>query len=174
MAAGRGLVSRDAILNVLERFEELGDDFYVAIVSGALGGLAFAEGDVPRAMRWGIGALVLQHRMGDVASTTLALIAIALGLVHANQAPEAAVVYGRFEALSRRHGYQPPVNPVDWFSLGWSEDRLSKVVQDHAEEVRRGAAMTTDEAIEFIVRVVEDRWGPPPSISEGMIENSSE
>ena len=59
---------------------------------------------------------------------------------------------------------------MDWFSLGWSEDRLSKVVQDHAEEVRRGAEMTTDEAIEFIVRVVENRWGPPKPVTEGVIE----
>jgi predicted ATPase/class 3 adenylate cyclase len=174
MTAGRGQDSRDAILTVLERFEELGDDFYVAIVSGALGGIAFADGDVPRAMRWGIGALVLQHRMGDVASTTLALLAMAVGLVSADQAPEAAVVYGRFEALSRRHGYQPPVNPVEWFSLGLSGDQLSNVVRDHVEEVRRGAEMTTDEVIEFIVRVVEDRWGPPPSTTEGMIEKPSE
>ena len=43
---------------------------------------------------------------------------------------------------------------------------MSTVVKDHAEEVRRGAEMTTDEAIEFIVRVVEDRWGPPPSVAE--------
>jgi hypothetical protein len=46
-------------------------------------------------------------------------------------------------------------------------------VKDYVEETRRGAEMTTDEAIEFIVRVAEDRWGPPSSTAEGVIEKPS-
>jgi hypothetical protein len=124
-------------------------------------------------MRWGIGALILQHRMGDVASTTLTLRTIAVGLMVAEQAPDAAVVYGRFEALCRRHGFQPPVNPEEWVTPGWPGDQLRNAVKDYVEETRRGAEMTTDEAIEFIVRVAEDRWGPPSSTAEGVIEKPS-
>jgi predicted ATPase len=174
MAAGRMVDGRDAILTALERFEELGDDFYVAITSGALSGISFAQGDLPRAMRWGIGALILQHRMGDVASTTLTLRSIAVLLATADLVPDAAVVYGRFDALCRRHGYQPPVNPEVSVTLGWSGDRLRDAVNDYLDGQRRGAEMPTGEVIEFIVRVAEDRWGPPPSITEGMIEKPSE
>jgi predicted ATPase/class 3 adenylate cyclase len=165
MAAGRAREAQPFIVAAIQRFEELGDEFYVALTSGALSGIAVALGDLAEAMRWMYRAITLQYAMGDIASTTLTFRSAAVLFLTAEMAPEGAVVYGRFDALCRRHGYSPPINPEEWITLGWSGDQLQNAVKDYVDERRRGAAMTTDEAIEFIARVGRERWGESVAIS---------
>ena len=58
-------------------FERAEDDFYIALVSAAMGGIALMERDVPAAVRFGLRSLQANQAMGDVASITLTLRAAA-------------------------------------------------------------------------------------------------
>jgi hypothetical protein len=97
----------------------------------------------------------LQYAMGDLASTTLSLRSAAVVLFTAGLEPEAATLFGRFDALCRRHGFRPPIDPEGWVTMGWSGEKLAKAVEPFVEERRQGAEMTTDEALAFLARAAE-------------------
>ena len=69
--AGKSEEARAVIAGTLEEFERAEDDFYIALVSAAMGGIALMERDVPTAVRLGLRSLQANQAMGDVASITL-------------------------------------------------------------------------------------------------------
>ena len=75
--AGKSEEARAVIAGTLEEFERAEDDFYIALVSAAMGGIALMERDVPTAVRLGLRSLQANQAMGDVASITLTLRAAA-------------------------------------------------------------------------------------------------
>jgi predicted ATPase/class 3 adenylate cyclase len=152
MAAGQVAGAETVVRESLRRFEVLDDVFYVALASEFLAGIALAKGDLAEAVRLGIRGLLASHEMGDVASITLTLRAAAALWLVAELPEDAAVLIAAHEAHCRRFGVQPPMAVEDWMGLGAAIEGLATAVGAgmFADEVRRGAAMTTDEVIEFI------------------------
>ena len=105
-------------------FERAEDDFYIAMVSAAMGGIALMERDVPTAVRLGLRSLQANQAMGDVASITLTLRAAAALWAIAGRLEEAATVLGAFEGHCRRYGVRPPMNPDAFLALGGPLDEL--------------------------------------------------
>jgi hypothetical protein len=155
LEAGKLREGRATMVAALARYEELGDVFYIALASGALSAVSLGFGDLPSALRLLLRCVNLQYAMGDLASTTLSLRSAAVVLFTAGLEPEAATLYGRFDALCRRHGFRPPMDPEAWVTLGWSGEKLAKAVEPFVEERRQGAEMTTDEALGFLARAAE-------------------
>jgi hypothetical protein len=164
LSAGNVREGREAMVAALARFEELDDAFYIALASGALSSVSLAFGDVPDALRLLIRCVTLQYAMGDLASTTLTIRSASVLLMTAGLEAEGATVYGRYEALCRRHGYRPPQDPQGWIMLGWEQQRLESAVEPFVKERRRGAEMTTDEALAIVVRASEKLDGRPAVI----------
>jgi hypothetical protein len=167
LAAGKFQEGRDAMHAALARYEALDDVFYIALASGALSAVSAGFGDVAGSIRLSMRCVTLQYAMGDMASTTLSLRAVAVILLTAGLPHEGATMFGRYEALCRRHGFRPPIDPEGWVLLGWSGDRLAAAVEAYGEERRRGAEMTTDEALALAARMAESLQGEPAGIPGG-------
>ena len=134
-------------------FEREEDDFYIALVSAAMGGIALMERDIPSAVRYGLRAIQANQAMGDVASITLTLRAAA-ALFTIGQRPDlGATLIGAFEGHCRRYGVRPPMNPDTFLALGGPLDTLFAAL-DQAELAaarERGESMSTDAAIDFML-----------------------
>jgi predicted ATPase/class 3 adenylate cyclase len=145
------------MLEALQRFEELGDDWYVALAQVTLGWAAFARGDLAGALRWALVAMGGHHAMGDVASTTLVLGAVGIVLLDSGMAEEAATIHGAFEAFCQRYGVQTPAS--DFFENvspgigGRQEINLAS----YPDAVARGASMSVEEAIDYVVSFARER-----------------
>jgi predicted ATPase/class 3 adenylate cyclase len=151
--AGRVDEARQIITETLVVFEREEDDFYIALVSAAMGGIALMERDIPSAVRYGLRAIQANQAMGDVASITLTLRAAA-ALFTIGQRPDlGATLIGAFEGHCRRYGVRPPMNPDTFLALGGPLDTLFAAL-DQAELAaarERGESMSTDAAIDFML-----------------------
>ncbi len=124
--AGRSDEARAIIAGTLVEFERAEDDFYIAMVTAAMGGIALMERDMPTAVRLGLRSLQANQAMGDVATITLTLRAAAALWAVAGRLEEAATVLGAFEGHCRRYGVRPPMNP-DWVpGPRWSARRAAR------------------------------------------------
>ena len=137
---------------------ELDDAFYVALSSGAISGLCVALGDLPGATRWGVRSLRASAAMGDLASITLTLRGHALVLLAAGLPEAAATAFAVYERLSRQHGYKPPVRPESYFDPMWMAEEATATfgAPEYADDRRRGASMSVDEAIEFVASKADE------------------
>jgi predicted ATPase len=145
------------MLEVLQRFEELGDDWYVALAQVTLGWAAFARGDLAGALRWALVAIGSHHAMGDVASMTLVLGAVGIVLVDSGMAEEAATIHGAFEALSQRYGVQAPASEFFEEQSPGIGGRQEMNLASYPEAVARGASMSLEEAIDYVVGIARER-----------------
>ncbi len=140
------------------RFIVLHDDAYRVLSIGALAEASLAGGDVDGAIGWGAEWARSQHALGDISSTVVSLRAAAYVWLAAGRFDEAATVAGAFEALCSRYGIRPPADPLD--------DLLQPLPAEHAlalrggghyaEAASRGAAMSIDEAADYVLEVAEE------------------
>jgi hypothetical protein len=151
--AGRSEEARAIILETLVEFERSEDDFYIAMVSAAMGGIALMERDVPTAVRLGMRSLHANQAMGDVASITLTLRAAAALWTIAGKADVGATLLGAFEGHCRRYGVRPPMNPDVFLALGGPLDELLAGLERPELEAARehGESMSTDAVVDYIV-----------------------
>ena len=147
--------TEEAMLESLPRFRELGDEWYTALVLGTLAWIAFGAGRIQDAIRWGLASITAHQVMGDVASPTIAL-RTAASLFHiAGKEEEAATVAAAYDALCDRYGVQPPAL-FEELTPGLDPDAMKVDVGRYPEAVARGAEMTLDEIIDFMIRVSAD------------------
>jgi predicted ATPase/class 3 adenylate cyclase len=147
------------ILEALRHFEELGDEWYVALAQGTLGWAAFARGDVVGALRWGLAAIGGHHAMGDIASTTIVLRGIAIVFLDWGMPEEAATIHSAFEALCQRYGVRPPAY---FEELGPDvRGRREIDLNGYPAAVERGASMSLEEAVDYVVTVARERLAQP-------------
>ena len=139
--------------HALSEFEAAGDDFYLALASGALGGLAMIERDIPTAVRYGLRSVAANRAIGDLASITLFLRSAASLFMIAGDSEAAATVLGAFEGHCRRYGIKPPLDPDQFLGLGGpTDDLLAMALAEpklHAAQAH-GEAMTTDAVLEYL------------------------
>jgi len=157
---GRVAEAEEVIRESLRRFERTRDDFYIALAYGALADLSLVQGRIADAFEWGLKALRAQRVMDDVASLTLGLASAAVMLVAAGMPREGATAQGAFEASCSRHGVRPPLDPASWMSyVGLSAEQVAAELasESYAEERERGAAMSLDEAIEFLEQALREQ-----------------
>ncbi len=160
MAVGHVAEAEEIARDTLPRSEALGDVYYTALASTALGGVAFMKGDLDRAMDLGIRGLLASHAMGDVASVTLSLQAAAALFYVAGMPAEAATLLAAYRAHGRRYGVQPPLGVDDWLGLGTVIEtmRADQDSDQYADQVRLGSSMDTDGVLEFLVREAVPRF----------------
>jgi predicted ATPase/class 3 adenylate cyclase len=150
--AGQSDEARAIILETLVEFEREQDDFYIAMVSAAMGGIALMERDVPTAVRLGLRGLQANQAMGDVASITLTLRAAAALWAVAGRPVEAATLLGAFEGHCQRYGVSPPMNPDSFLALGGPLDELLAALEQPELAAARahGESMSTDAVLDYI------------------------
>ncbi|MDQ4034375.1 MAG: hypothetical protein M3153_00450, partial [Chloroflexota bacterium] len=153
----RGVAGIDEGLALIGRFEELGDAWYVALGYGTVAWGAFAAGNIADCVRWGLVAVSSHHAMGDVASPTIALRHMAIALNDMGAAEAAATVAAAYEALCSRYGVRPPAFFED---LTPSLSRRNLDMAAYPEAAARGAEMSLDEVIDFMVRVSAELLPP--------------
>ncbi len=117
MASGTPEAARELMLSLLPRFKTMDDEFYVGMVTMALGGISLAIGDLEGGWRWGARAMLSYHAMGDTAHFTLGFRGIALLCLLMGRPRDAAMFNGAFEYLGRQHGIRPPNDPVFWIPV---------------------------------------------------------
>ena len=126
MAQGNIAEAERIARDTLPKSEAAGDAYYIALATTALGGVAFAKGDLDGAVDMGMRGLLISHAMGDVASITLSLQAAAALLYVAGLPAEALTLAAAYGAHGRRYGVQPPLDvDSDWLGLG-------NVIRGHA------------------------------------------
>ncbi len=114
LGSGQPEAARDLMLGLLPVFESFDDEFYVAMTSFAIAGIALQLGALDEAAAWGMRSLLSQYTMGDLASFTLGLRGVSLLCIALGHPGEAALINSAFEGLCRRYGIRPPRNPAVW------------------------------------------------------------
>ena len=150
-----------------KRAIELGDAPYLALSAGSLSWAAVQGGRVAEGVRRGVEALVANHALGDVATTTVSLQAGAILMTLMDLPTEAATVYGAFEALSTRHGVRPPAGLGELMGVFWKPELIVAAIGEagFAEAMAVGSQFSLDEAVDYVVRTAEEglRTGAFPS-----------
>jgi predicted ATPase len=144
-----------AMLGALRRFQELGDDWYTGLAHGTLAWMAFAQGNLADALRWGVASVTDHHAMGDVASPTIALRHVAVVFHESGMPEEAVTIAAAYDALCGRYGVQPPAF-FEELTPGLGGRHLAVDTDRHRDAAARGAAMSLDETIDFIVRAAAE------------------
>jgi hypothetical protein len=160
MAQGQVAEAEQAARETLPRSEALGDEFYIALASTALGGIAFLKGDLDGALDLTMRGFLASHAMGDVASVTLALQAAAALMYVAGLPPEAATVEAAYVAHCRRYGVRPPFDVDEWLGLRSVVEAIhaDMATEGFADDVRLGSSLSTDGVLEFLVREAVPRF----------------
>jgi predicted ATPase/class 3 adenylate cyclase len=151
-------VARKIIDDALVVFEREEDEFYIALVAGAMGGIAIMERDMPAAVQYGLRSLRANQAMGDVASITLLLRAAAATWMLGGQPEAGATLLGAFEGHCRRYGVRPPMNPDTFMALGGPLEELFAVLEqpELAAAKAHGEAMSTDAVVEYMLEHAND------------------
>jgi predicted ATPase/class 3 adenylate cyclase len=159
MAEGKVAEAEQIARDTLPRSEAVGDVYYTALAYTAMGGIAFAHGDLEGAVELGIRGLLASQAMGDVASVTLGLQSAAALFYVAAMPAEAAVLQAAYLGHTRRYGVQPPLAVDNWLGLGPVIEAVTadQHKEEYAEQVRLGSSMDTDGVLEFLVRVAIPR-----------------
>ena len=154
MAEGKVEEAEQIARDTLPRSEALGDVYYTALAYTAMGGIAFAHGDLVGAVDLGIRGLLASQAMGDVASVTLSLQSAAAMFHVAGMPAEAAVLEAAYMEHTRRYGVQPPLAVDNWLGLGPVIEAVTadQHNEEYAEQIRLGSSMDTEGVLEFLVR----------------------
>jgi predicted ATPase/class 3 adenylate cyclase len=143
----------DRMLAARRRFEALGDDWYVSLTLGTLAWSALARGDFHNALRWWLGSLNMSHTMGDIATVTVGFRAAAIVVGQLGMLREAITILGAFEALCARYGVRPPAL---FEEITPGLEVLPIGLEDDPGATARGAAMSFDEAVDYVTSVVKE------------------
>jgi hypothetical protein len=147
-----------------KRFLELGDDWYVALADGTLSWTELVLGNVEGAVEYGMRSLRMSHEMGDVASATISLRGAMIYAILTGRMEEAATIDGAFEALCRRYGVRPPAFFEEIAPPGGDATKFRVDPEAYPEAMARGARMSLDEAVDYVIRTFEEtieRETPP-------------
>jgi predicted ATPase/class 3 adenylate cyclase len=139
------------MLAALARFKELGDEWYASLVQATLAFVAATAGDLPNAIRWGASAIASDHAMGDVSGQTISLRYVAVMAHLLGMREEAVTVAAAYDALCSRYGVQPPAH-LEELVPALAGQALMIDADAHPEAAARGAAMSLDEVVDFIMR----------------------
>jgi predicted ATPase/class 3 adenylate cyclase len=152
------------IFEALQRYEENGDAMYEALAAGSIAFFHQRMGNIPEAIRYGIGSIQLTYALRDVATATITLADGAILLVEVGLPEEAAVLLGAYHALCDVHGVQPPAGIGRLISWSGVEERTIAALSEetYADATRRGAAMSLDEAIAYAVETLGPYAAEPP------------
>jgi predicted ATPase/class 3 adenylate cyclase len=156
------LEETDEILrNLYDRFRELGDIYYLSLVTDTRSWVALATNRPLEALAWSARALMTYRALGDVAGRTLGLAGVAVMLLGVDLVREAAIVRSAYDALSDRYFVRPPVLLDQIVGPNWAPAKLTARLSpdELADATRLGAQMTLEEVVDFVVGVVEGRLG---------------
>lgn len=149
------------LLQSIQRFKDLDDDWYVALAQDMMAFASFGRRDADGALRWGLVALGGHHALGDLASTTIGLGAVGMVLLDSGMLEEAATIHGAFHALSLRYAVQPPASDVFEELSPDIGRRLEINVERYPEAVARGSSMSLEEAMDYFATVARGRLARP-------------
>jgi hypothetical protein len=162
------LGTRAELEELLRLYTENGDDFYAAMASGTLAWTSLAAGDVDEAMDYGLRSVRASSDMRDSAATAIGLHELAILIRQLGWARAGTIVDGAVRALGDRYGVRPPpvfdliAQGIDKVGPGYA----SLPEEERLELEARGAAMTIDEAVDFVAGVLGDRdRGEDPTIA---------
>lgn len=160
MALGQIAEAEQIARDTLPRSEALGDEYYIALASTVLGGIAFMKGDLDGAADLGMRGALASHAMGDVASVTLSLQASAALLYVAGMPGDAVTLEAAYKSHGRRYGVQPPIDVDGWLGLGSVIEAIRTDMEkdEFAEQVRLGSSMTSEGVLEFLVQEAIPRF----------------
>jgi predicted ATPase/class 3 adenylate cyclase len=150
-----------ALLSLIDRFERLGDPWYLSQAAMSVAWVLYTTGDLSGASRWFTRAMVGAHALRDVASTTIALPLAGLVSLLADRPTEAAMLLGASEHLSDLYGVKAPLGLRQLLGEADPQGRIEEVlgVQRYAEAFDSGRQLTLDQAVALFVRVQEETWG---------------
>ncbi len=147
--------------SLIERFERVGDMWYRGQTSMSIAWVHFAAGDVAKASRWFISALVAYSSQRDVTGTTISIPLGALLALAAGRPDDTATLMGASEHLTELYGVKAPMGLQEL--LGASEPGVQAKEMIGAEryeaEFDKGRQMTLDQAVALIVRLQDETWG---------------
>ena len=145
-----------------ERFERLGDTWYAFQNYMSIAWVYYSADDVAEASRWFVRALVGSRSLRDVTGTTIAIPLAALLALEADRPEDAATLLGSADHLSELYGVKAPLGLREL--LGVSDPRGRAIAalgeKGYQEAFDRGRQMTLDQAVERIVRMQDEAWGP--------------
>jgi hypothetical protein len=139
------------MLAALARFKDLGDEWYASLVHSTLAFVASVAGDLPNAVRWGAAAIAADHEMGDVSGQTISLRYVAVMAHVLGLQEEAVTVDAAYDALCSRYGVQPPAHFEEMIPVLAGQAPLIDA-DAYPDAAARGAAMSLDEVVDFIMR----------------------
>jgi len=151
----------EAALLVLEavhaRFRALDDLLYEAMAASMIGGAYLKRGDSTAAARWFVETLVVLREIGDMPRLAMLLPIEAMAALELGRPESAAVILGAFEALSRRHGLQPPAGLEQTLAFMDPRGRTRAALDPEAFEaaIRRGREMTLEEAVAYVLEIAK-------------------
>ena len=166
----------DRITAALERYRALGDAMYEALVTGSMAHAHLRLGDRREALRTGVQSVAAFHALRDVATATISLASGAIMMLEFDLNEEAATLMGAFDALCAVHGVQAPAG-IGWLiAQSRPEERAYAALASETWEaaVRRGRAMSLDEAVRYAIEVADRILADPPGSDEGGPQSSSE
>lgn len=152
--------SQAAAAALLQRFQDLDDDFYAAMAHGLLAWARLYAGHPADAIHEAMETLRLSHAMGDAGgSTAIALFVLAILFLRGGLPVESATAFGAYEALSARYGVRPQGIILNHAERWWDVTMLESALgSDGYREARaRGAAMTAGEAVDYVTGIDPER-----------------
>lgn len=154
--------SGEALRDLLDRFERLGDTWYAGQTMMSLAWVDFAAGDLAGASRWFIRAFSMAHGLRDVTSTTIAIPLAALLATIAGRSEDAALLLGAHDHLQELYGVRAPMGLAQLLGPHDPAVNARAAMGDEAYETAfaRGRQMTLDQAVALSVNIQEEAWGP--------------
>jgi predicted ATPase/class 3 adenylate cyclase len=163
MTSGHVAEAVERLLAAKRGYAETGDAMYEAISSGSLGFAYQLLGERREAMRQAVESTVLYHALRDTASSTITLASAAMMLLDFDRAEEVATVMGAFDSLCELHGVRPPAGIGQYIFESRVEERAYAALtsEQHEAAVRRGRAMSLDDAVAYIIATFEEILAEP-------------
>jgi predicted ATPase/class 3 adenylate cyclase len=155
---GRELEGVELAEAARQNYAQTGDVMYEALAAGSLAFSYQALGRPVDALRTGIEAIGMWHAIRDIATSTIGLADGAILLLDFARDEEAATLVAAYHRLCDLHGVQPPAGLGQIIAWSRVEERAFQNLtsEEHAAAIRRGQAMSLDEAVAFIVATAED------------------
>src|SRR5205085_11850786 len=104
---------------------------------------------------WRVRSVNATRELGDLASLTITIPAMAVAWLEVGDPERAAVLWGASEAASEKYGVEAPAglaflverwNPIERIRAELGQDRFD-------EAIARGRRMSLDEASDFIIEI---------------------
>jgi predicted ATPase/class 3 adenylate cyclase len=153
----------ERLLRAKQLYAESGDAMYEAISASTLAFTYQRTGDRREAVRHGLESTVLYYAMRDIASSTVILAAAAIILLEYDRGEDVATVMGAFDSLCELYGVKPPAGIGQFIAESRVEERAFEALtsQQHEAAIRRGRAMSLDDAVAYVIATFEGILAEP-------------